>query len=563
MRHLLLAVFLRHPVQHAAAAVVVEIDVDIGQRNTVRIEETLEQQVVGDGVDLRDAETVGHGRSGRRASSRTHRDVQFLARRADEILHDEEVARETHRLHDVQLEAQPLLLLLGQMLAVAPVRPLHREFGQVVGLELDAVEFVVSAQLLDLLAPLLFGHDHLSVLVARELVEEVLLRQAGAVFLLRAEVGRNGERRHDRRMVDGVALHLVAYIDRRGHRLGVRLAEDRGHFGRRLEPLLLRIEHPFGIVEVLARREADQAVVRLGVVFVHEVHVVGADRAYPVSGGQFAQVSVHLELHGVGLVVGPLDGRLVELELQIVVVAEDPLVPEDRLLGLLHVVGRDRARHFARQTGRAADQSLVVLLDLHAVRTWAHVEALGPRLRDDLDEVVVTLQVLGQQDEVVAALVGLAFLVVQSAARHIDLAADDGFESELALQLCELLLAVGDLRRPGFSAAQLLESFLAVGGLVLELALDLLDIVVELLDAEHVAVVRDGDAGLSVGHGLVHQTLDTGLSVEDRILGMYVKVNELGHCRNVVFAPARRASSPRRSGSADRRPPRPDTHGQR
>ena len=202
---------------------------------------------------MRDAETVGHGRSGRRASSRTHRDVQFLARRADEILHDEEVARETHRLHDVQLETQPLLLLLGQMLAVAPVRPLHREFGQVVGLELDAVELVVSAQLLDLLAPLLFGHDHLSVLVARELVEEVLLRQAGAVFLLRAEVGRNGERRHDRRMVDGVALHLVAYIDRRGHRLGVRLAEDRGHFGRRLEPLLLRIEHPFGIVKVLAR----------------------------------------------------------------------------------------------------------------------------------------------------------------------------------------------------------------------------------------------------------------------------------------------------------------------
>ena len=42
---LLLAVLLRHPVEHATAAVVVEIDVDIGQRDTVGIQETLEQQM--------------------------------------------------------------------------------------------------------------------------------------------------------------------------------------------------------------------------------------------------------------------------------------------------------------------------------------------------------------------------------------------------------------------------------------------------------------------------------------------------------------------------------------
>ena len=101
VRHLLLAVFLRHPVQHAAAAVVVEVHVDIGERNTVGVQETLEQQVVGDGVDLRDAETVGHGRTCGRATARSHRNVQFFACGADKVLHDEEVAWETHRLHNV------------------------------------------------------------------------------------------------------------------------------------------------------------------------------------------------------------------------------------------------------------------------------------------------------------------------------------------------------------------------------------------------------------------------------------------------------------------------------
>ena len=37
--------------------------------------------------------------------------------------------------------------------------------------------------------------------------------------------------------------------------------------------------------------------------------------------------------------VGPLDSRLVQLELEVIVVAEDPLVPADRLFGPLHVVG--------------------------------------------------------------------------------------------------------------------------------------------------------------------------------------------------------------------------------
>ena len=419
------------------------------------------------------------------------------------------------------------------MFAVAPVCALHRQLGEIVGLELDAVQLVVPAQFFDLFAAFLLRHHHIAVLVAREFLEEVLLREPGAVLLLGAELLGDLEVGHDRRMVDRIALDLIADVHGRRHRLGVGFAEDRSHLGRRFQPLLLGVEHALGVVEVLARREADQTVVRLGVILVHEVHVVGADHPHVVLRGQFAQVFVHMQLHGVGFVVGPLDGGFVQLQFEIVIVAEDFFVPQDRLLSLFEVVRRDGARHLAGQTGRTADQPLVVLLQLHAVRSRTHVETLGPRFRNDLYQVVIALEVFGQQDQVVAALVGLSLLVVQPAARHVDLAADDGLESQLAAQLLQLPLALGDLRsgvrrslRTVFEGG---DPGLAFGGLVLEFALDLLDVVVELLDTEHVAVIRHGDAGLTVVHGLVHEPLDAGLSVENRILGMYVKMYELRH----------------------------------
>ena len=105
MRHLLLAILLRHPVEHTTTAIIIEVDIDIGQRDTVGIQETLEQQVILDGVNLRDAEAVCHSRARSRATTRAYRYIKFLACRADEVLYDKEVTRETHGLHDVQLEA--------------------------------------------------------------------------------------------------------------------------------------------------------------------------------------------------------------------------------------------------------------------------------------------------------------------------------------------------------------------------------------------------------------------------------------------------------------------------
>ena len=50
-----MTVLVHNPLQHLAAAIVVEVGIDIGQRDTVGVQETLEQQVVLQGVNLGDA----------------------------------------------------------------------------------------------------------------------------------------------------------------------------------------------------------------------------------------------------------------------------------------------------------------------------------------------------------------------------------------------------------------------------------------------------------------------------------------------------------------------------
>ena len=58
---------------------------------------------------------------------------------------------------------------------------------------------------------------------------------------------------------------------------------------------------------------------------------------------------------------------------------------------------------------------------------------------------------------------------------------------------------------------------------------DFLDIVVELLDTEHTAVVGQSDTRLTVSYGFIDQFLDAGLTIEYGILAVYVQMDESGH----------------------------------
>src|SRR5690606_40234829 len=77
------------------------------------VQEALEQQVVGDRIELRDLHAVRDQRSCAGAATGPHRDAAGF-RLADEVPDDEEVPRVLHPQDDADLalEALPLLLLV-------------------------------------------------------------------------------------------------------------------------------------------------------------------------------------------------------------------------------------------------------------------------------------------------------------------------------------------------------------------------------------------------------------------------------------------------------------------
>ena len=132
LRHRLLAVLVLHVAHHPRAALHREVDVDVRHRHPLGVEEALEQQAVGQRVDLGDVEAVGDQRAGRRAAARAHGDAVLLGV-ADEVPDDQEVGREAHLLDHAQLHLEPLERLGRRRVAVAAAQTLLREAAQVVG----------------------------------------------------------------------------------------------------------------------------------------------------------------------------------------------------------------------------------------------------------------------------------------------------------------------------------------------------------------------------------------------------------------------------------------------
>ena len=97
-------VALVHVLDDLFAAVGLEVDVDVRRAPPLRREEALEDQVVGQRVDGRDAEQVGHQRIGRRAASLAQ--DALLAGEAHDVPHDQEVVGQPGLRDDLQLVGQ-------------------------------------------------------------------------------------------------------------------------------------------------------------------------------------------------------------------------------------------------------------------------------------------------------------------------------------------------------------------------------------------------------------------------------------------------------------------------
>ena len=83
--------FCAHVLDHFAAALEAEVDVDVGHRHALGIQEALEQEIELERADVGDAQRVRDERARRGSAARADRDPP-VARRVDEVGDDEEVA---------------------------------------------------------------------------------------------------------------------------------------------------------------------------------------------------------------------------------------------------------------------------------------------------------------------------------------------------------------------------------------------------------------------------------------------------------------------------------------
>ncbi len=117
--HLILAVLLRDIVNDLLTALVLEVHVDIRHGNSLRVQESLEDQIIADGVNVGDADGIGHDGACRRASAGSHGNIMGLCK-MNVVPYDQEVVDEAHGADDRELILQTLPVLLRRFAVAIP-----------------------------------------------------------------------------------------------------------------------------------------------------------------------------------------------------------------------------------------------------------------------------------------------------------------------------------------------------------------------------------------------------------------------------------------------------------
>ena len=388
MRDLFGAVDVAAVLDDVQAPLIVEVHIDIGHLGALWREEALEEQVVFERVETRDAEGVRHDGARGRTAARPHADP-VLACPVGKLLHDQEVGREA-------LLADDLVLVLE---ALDDVHAL----GQISVALLEAAQRHLLEQRL---VGLVFFEER----VARQ--DDVAELDGDVALVRNLERGRQ-------------ALRMV--LERLGHLLGA------------LEVELVVLElHAVGVAHVLAHADAQHEVLRIGVFLLEVVDVVGADDLQPHLVGEADEHVVDLAL-GQAAVGGDFGAVVLDLDVE-VFFAEQVAEGLRPLLGDLVFAAVDGLGNDARNAGRGGDEPLVVFLEHLERGARTVVEAVDRGLGDEVHEVSVALVVLGEQDHVVE--LGALVARERGVGREVDLAADDGLDARLDGGKVELRAAV-------------------------------------------------------------------------------------------------------------------------
>ena len=118
MRTILMPILIHHPSEHFSTTIIIKVGINIRKIDTVWIQETLKQQVIFQWIYLGNTQTVSYHRTCGRTTTRTYNNPQFFTCCTNKVGHYQEVTRETHRLHDMQLKVDMLIDIFRQRITI-------------------------------------------------------------------------------------------------------------------------------------------------------------------------------------------------------------------------------------------------------------------------------------------------------------------------------------------------------------------------------------------------------------------------------------------------------------
>ena len=143
LRHMVRTVFAVDVVDDLLSALVAEVHIEIRHTDAFGIQKALEDQIIADGVDIRNAHAVSGNTTRAGAASRPHRDALTFCK-IDIVPYDEVVVGIPHRLNHADLIFQAVDVGLRHIRAIAALQAVPAELFKV-GLIVHAVRgFVVG-----------------------------------------------------------------------------------------------------------------------------------------------------------------------------------------------------------------------------------------------------------------------------------------------------------------------------------------------------------------------------------------------------------------------------------
>ena len=362
LHHPVLAVFADHIIDHFLPPFEAEIHVDIRHGHTLGVQEPFEQQIIAQGIQLRDIQRISYQAAGRRAASGAYHNI-VIPGIFDKVPHDQEIIHIPHVPDGGKLIIQSLLQLRSDRM-ISLLQAFHTELVQV----------FPGGKALGHIEPRQLGHAELD-------------------------------------------LHVAAFRD------PVRIFESLQGIGKQLRHLLRRLDivlsaliaHAVLVRQLFAGLQTQKDIVGLPVLRIGIMAVVGHH-----------QIDPGLPVHPQQLLIDDLllgDAVILHFQEKIAL-PENLLIPESGFLSfLVHPPGQIPG-HLSRQTCGKGDDPFVVPFQHLQIHPGLVVKALHISLGDDLHQVGVAGVVFGQQNQMIVPVISASALPVEAGARgHIHLTA--------------------------------------------------------------------------------------------------------------------------------------------